>query len=397
MVRRGLILGLLLVAGCSSRPAPAPLDASFPGRDPRLRWDGAGNLHVVYVEDRAGGAAVRYRRLGAEPAGPFDVSPAGTVTAAGTESPPTLDILPDGTLVTGYPVTLPGKWKSEIRVQRSTDRGATWSPPVLLHPQPENPGSHSFLSSATVSGGSGGSGGSSGSVVFAWLDNRAGQMGVYAASTRDGKTFSPNQTVDAETCQCCGTELLAGKGGEVWLAYRDLEPENLRDFRVLKSQADPPRFDAGAKLSEDGWKINGCPETGVRFAQTADGALWAVWFTAGGTPGVYATVSHDGGASFAPRTLVSEPDKLARHPEIGVLPDGRVALLYEAGGSIVVRIRDGHGDWSAPRVVADKGSYPRLAAHAEKTVVAFTLRTEEGTSVRLLGRTFEEEPPSGQT
>jgi hypothetical protein len=387
-----LLLGLLALTGCrgvETSPPASNIDVSFPGRDPRLRWDAAGNLHVIYVEDRPGGAAVLYRRLGAEPAGPFNVSPSGTVTTAGTEFPPTLEVLPDGTLVAGYSVALPGKWKSEIRVQSSTDHGATWSEPRLIHP--ERSGSHSFLSSTVTS---------KGTAAFAWLDNRAGQMGVYASSTRDGRTFAPNQTVDDTTCQCCGTELLAGRGGEVWLAYRDLEPDHLRDFRVMRSRSDPPSFETGVKLSEDAWRVNGCPETGVRFAQAPDGALWAVWFTAGGVPGVYATVSRDGGASFATRTLVSEPERSARHPEIGVLPDGRIAVLYEAVGEggahpIVARIRDGQGGWGAPRTVADGGTYPRFAGDHGRTALAYTRRSGEQTSVVVVDGAVLEKRGSG--
>jgi len=343
-----------------------------------MRWDDAGNLHVVYVEEGPKGAAVLYRRLGAQPAGPFAVSPPGIVTTAGTETPPALEVLPDGTLVAGYPVALPGHWKSEIRVQRSTDHGATWSAPRLIHPQ--RSGSHSFLSSALTS---------TGTAAFAWLDNRAGHMGIYAASTRDGETFSPNRTVDAETCQCCGTELFAGRGGEVWLGYRDLEADNLRDFRVLRSRSDPPDFKDGAKLSSDGWKINGCPETGARFAQASDGTLWAAWFTAGGVPGVYVTSSSDGGASFATRTLLSDPNHLGRHPEIAALPDGRIVVLYETVGDggarpLVARIRDAAGTWGPPRTVASEGSYPRFVSSGDRTAVAITRRSEDSPSVVVM-------------
>ncbi|HEV2853771.1 MAG TPA: sialidase family protein [Thermoanaerobaculia bacterium] len=392
-LRLCLLLSLLLppLTGCRGEEAPSghaaqapapsasqPFPASFPGRDPNLRWDASGNLHLVYVEDRPGGPAVLYRRLGADAAGPFTVSPAGMAVVADTESPPTLEILPDGALVTGYPVALPGKWKSEIRVQRSADHGRTWSEPRLLHPRRD--GSYSFLSSTVTPAGT---------VAFAWLDNRAGHMGVYAASTRDGQVFSPNQTVDAETCQCCGTALLAGRGGEIWLAYRDLEPGNLRDFRVLRSPADPLELGDGVKLSEDGWRVNGCPETGARLAQAPDGTLWAAWFTAGGEAGVYATSSPDAGASFAPRALVSETGRPARHPEIGVLPDGRIAVLYETVASdgshpIVIRIRDRQGGWSAPRTVTDGGSYPRFAGDSTRTALAFTRRSGERTSVEVI-------------
>ena len=117
--------------------------------------------------------------------------------------------------------------------------------------------------------------------------------------------------------------MAAGRGGEVWLAYRDLEPDNLRDFRVLESHTDPPAFGPGAKLASDHWRVFGCPETGARLAQGPDGTLWGAWFTGGGVPGIYVTSSRDRGASFAERTLLSEPDRPGRHPEIGVLPDGR--------------------------------------------------------------------------
>jgi len=129
---------------------------------------------------------------------------------------------------------------------------------------------------------------------------------------------------------------------------------------VLRSRSDPPEFGNGVKLSEDGWKINGCPETGARFAQTPDGTLWAAWFTAGGVPGVYLTSSRDGGASFARRTLMSTPGRLARPPEIGALPDGRIVLLYESieeGGArpLVARVRAAAGEWGPPRSVASEG------------------------------------------
>jgi hypothetical protein len=56
----------------AAAPSPAAAEGislRFPGRDPMLRWDAAGNLHVLYVEEREGGGGVAYRRLGREPAG----------------------------------------------------------------------------------------------------------------------------------------------------------------------------------------------------------------------------------------------------------------------------------------------------------------------------------------
>jgi hypothetical protein len=376
-----ILFAVSALAGCGRGDVPpagkggSAVLASFPGRDPKLLGDRSGGLHVVYVENRPDGAAVVYRRLGARPAGPVTVSPPGLEIGTEQEVPPTLDRLPDGTLVTAYPVKLPGKWKSEIRVQRSTDGGATWEEPRLLH-APED-GAHSLLSSATSR---------SGSAVFAWLSKGDGAMGVRTASTRDGRVFTATATVDAKTCQCCGTELLAGRQGKMWLAYRDLEPEDVRDFRVLTAASDPPVFKDGVKLSDDRWQIRGCPETGARLAEAPDGALWAAWFTGGGESGVYVTSSRNGGASFAPRTFVTSPDRLGKHPEIGALPDGRIAVVYETTAesgdrSLQARVRGVDGAWAEPRTLVRGGIYPRFVLAGDHAALAFTCPSEKAPRV----------------
>lgn len=359
----------------AAAPRPAGLQAHFPGRDPKLRWDRAGNLHLIYVEDRPAGAAVVYRRLGPDPFGPADVTPPGLATSARTESPPLLEILADGRLLAAYVVPLPGKWQSALKVQTSADRGKSWSAPISLHG--EGKGAHSFLSAATTP---------EGEVTFAWLDSRSGHMGLYARSTRDGAAFSPERTLDPTTCQCCGTELLAGRGSDLWLVYRDLETGDVRDFRVLKSKASPPDFQAAGKLSDDRWAIQGCPETGARLAEGADGTLWAVWFTGGGQAGLYVSSSKDGGATFASRTPLTTLEQLGRHPAIGVLPDGRVAVLYQTTAEddstpVVARLRGADGSWGAARRLAPGGSYPRLAVEGERAAVALTCRSDERSEV----------------
>jgi hypothetical protein len=375
-----VLLNILFAAAAPAAALPS-FQAAFPGRDPALQWDAAGNLHVVYIEEQGEEAAVWYRRLGASPAGPVRVSPPGAKVNTSGNAPPVLAILRDGLLVTAYPVSLPGHWKSEIRVQRSTDRGVSWSAGILAHPP--SMGAHSYLSAAVTPAGL---------LTLAWLDNSSGHMGVQSATTSDGLTLSPRQTVDGSTCECCDTALLAGRGGSVWLAYRDLqqgEGEDVRDFRVVRSTA-PPLFDGGTKLSNDGWRLKGCPDTGARLAEAADGTLWAAWFTGGGQTGIYVTSSRDGGASFAPRTLVTPAKGLYRHPEIGALPGNRTAVVYEGvntegaypGHPRRARLRNPRtGAWSAARRVAPQGVFPRLAVAGERGALAFTCRAGQQTRV----------------
>ncbi len=369
-----LAAGGLLALGCGAGEdlaTPRGLQASFPGRDPSLRKEADGTLHVAYVEEGPGGPAVFYRRLGPRSAAPVRVSPAGLSVTAHGETPPALEVLPGGKLVVAYPVALPGKWKNEIRLQRSADGGAHWSHPELLHP--ERIGAHSFLSSAVTPGGE---------PVFAWLDDSTGRMGLRA---RWGAAAPV--TLDPEACECCGTALLAGRQGEVWLAYRDSE-DDVRDFRLLRAEGAGSGFDRGRKVSADGWKLQGCPHTGARLAQT-DGSLWAVWFTAGeGPAGIYAASSADGGATFSPRTLVAAAGQggMVRHPELGALPEGGLVVLYESAGegkqALLAQVRAPGADrWEPPRQVAPGGSYPRWAVAGNAATVAFTCWSGTGPQV----------------
>ena len=131
------------------------------------------------------------------------------------------------------------------------------------------------------------------------------------------------------------------------------------------------------------------------MTEDQDGKLWAAWFTAGGKegPGIYVTSSPDRGRSFASRSPLALGTTV-KHPEIGTLPDGRLAVIYEeARGThqILFRVRDPRsGAWSAAKTGAPQGAYPRLTTTPTKAAVAFTCRAEVGTRVVLADwRTFE--------
>jgi hypothetical protein len=357
--------------------AQAP-SARFPGRDPSLRWDPqAASLHVAYVEDAAGGPRIAYRRLGEEGLGPVTVSPAGAAVSSHAEVPPVVEALPGGTLLVAYTVSLPGKWKGEIHLQRSTDGGRRWSDPVVLHDDGGRGDSHSFVHVAL---------GGRGEAVFAWLDDRDGRQGLVVAETVDGRAVRANRVVDDRTCECCGTALLAGPGGRLWLAYRDLDERSMRDIALATSTDDGASFAEPTPVSADGWELAGCPHSGPRLAWADPDALWVSWFTGAG-PGVFAAVSRDGGRTFAPRELVAAPGagvSAVAHPEIAALPDGRVVVLYEAtrgDGGRGVEARTRHpsgGGWSDARPLASGAVYPRFARRGERAALGWTRHAAGG-------------------
>jgi hypothetical protein len=368
---------LLFYALLSFAASAQAVDLSFPGRDPSLAWDGEGRLHAVWVEPAGETNRVVYRRLDDPSGKPVAVTPPGISTSAHGEVPPLLEVLPGGVLVVAYPVPIPGKWQNEVHLQRSTDGGATWSKPVPFEAGGER-GSHNELASAVTPGGT---------LVLAWLDKREGSRGLRVARSRDGLRFEADRTVDTVTCECCGNEVLAGGRGQVWIAFRDAD-EGVRDFAVAMSRDEGKTFAAPRPLSKDGWKVEGCPHTGARLALGQTGDLWAAWFT-GADPGVYVARSTDGGATFSSRQRVAEPGEgkpAVAHPEIGALPDGRIAILYEAvrkdgTRDVEVRLRPKEGVWSAPTILASGAVYPRLAVREGNAVVAFTRKKGNGTEV----------------
>jgi hypothetical protein len=321
---------------------------------------------------------VLYRRLDAPASRPVAVSPPGASVSAHGEVPPLVAALPDGALVVAYTVSLPGKWQNEIRLQRSTDGGATWSAPVPLQAGGET-GSHSELAGAVTSGGS---------LLLAWIDGREGSRGLRTARSRDGLRFTAGRTLDGKTCECCGNAVLAGAGGDVWVAWRDATQQGERDMDVARSRDEGATFGSPRPLSADGWRIEACPHTGARLALAKDGSLWAAWFT-GAEPGIYTARSTDGGATFGPRQRIAGPAAgipSVAHPEIGVLPDGRIAVLYEAlraSGERVLeaRLRAPDDAWGPPVVVATSAVYPRLAVRDGRAALAFTRRRGNGTEV----------------
>ena len=240
-----------------------------------------------------------------------------------------------------------------------------------------------------------------GPLMFAWLESRNGVRGLRAARTPDGSRFEPDLAVDGKTCECCGTSLLAGHGGEVWLAYRDVSEGDVRDIHLAASREGGVTFEPPRPVSDDGWKLKGCPDRGPRLTQAPDGSLWTAWFT-GAQPGVYAAASRDGGATFEPRQpIVTLGGDLhnAMHPEIGVLPDGRIAILYEAfrdGGvhRVEARLKSSDGDWGNAVAVEPDAGAPRFAVRGKRAVVAFTRQKEEASEI--LVRDWERVFPSGE-
>jgi hypothetical protein len=127
-----------------------------------------------------------------------------------------------------------------------------------------------------------------------WLDHRelAKQDGEVAASHHDhaamasGKpdgvamaqksklfiasldgTLAPT-AVTGGVCYCCKTALATGANGSLYAAWRHVYPGNIRDIAFTVSRDGGRTYAAPARVSEDKWSIEGCPDDGPAWRST---------------------------------------------------------------------------------------------------------------------------------
>lgn len=133
-----------------------------------------------------------------------------------------------------------------------------------------------------------------------------------ARSDDGGATFGPSVLVDGSSCECCRPALGLAADGTLYLAWRDREEQPdggdpIRDMVVSRSTDRGETWDEPTPVYDDAWRVGQCPESGPALAVDRQGQLRVAWFTgkeAG--PGVYYASSSDGGRSFSlPVALVT--------------------------------------------------------------------------------------------
>src|SRR5690606_11613147 len=100
--------------------------------------------------------------------------------------------------------------------------------------------------------------------------------------------------VTSKACPCCRTSL-AVAGQDVYVAWRDVNDDNIRNIVVAHSADGGKTWSAPRAVHEDAWQIDGCPHAGPSLAVTADGRLHVAWYTGSPErPGIYHAVAREG-------------------------------------------------------------------------------------------------------
>lgn len=260
-----------------------------------------------------------------------------TVTVAGSlgcstspESMAKVAFKADGTIIALFGkrfTTEKNPYAGAICYTSSTDKGVSWSPAKYLHSDTAHHYGRSFFDIERTADGE---------LATAWLDGRYGKSikgsALFFARTKKGQGFDTELCLQKGTCECCRTELLSDDQGNLHLAYRSImmpslmHKEQVRDMAYLKSTDGGKHWSSPVTISDDQWKIDGCPHSGPTLAKTGN-ELNVGWFTAGGGPGLYFTHQQQE-TGFRTRMLVSAA---GRHPQMATSQGSVVAMVYEEG------------------------------------------------------------------
>ncbi|MCE3224602.1 MAG: uncharacterized protein K0S58_2782 [Nitrospira sp.] len=252
---------------------------------------------------------------------------------------------------------------TELRLSRSIDGGRTFLPSVLVN---DDSGviQHTFDALHRDA---------EGRLHLAWIDGRDGKKdpGTYVARSLDhGQTVAKNLKVDESTCVCCRTAVTSGPDGMVYVAWRKIFEENVRETVVARSTDHGDTFEPAVIVGHDRWVFPACPHRPASMGVDRQGRLYVVWYTEGTdeVPAVYIASSDDRGHTFSEkRKLNVAKNTFPDHPQIAVDQEGRLVVVWEEQApvkrDVVVSVSTDRGEtFSAPQKVNEKKSQTPVVA-----------------------------------
>lgn len=284
---------------------------------------------------------------------------------------------------------------TDLMFSRSLRFGRKFDKPVKVTDK-DKPSSNAFSMLAVAPNGD---------LYAAWLDARdpqhtaPGTSHVYMTrSTDKGATWSKNFAIANNVCPCCRPAITFGEGGEIFVAWRNVDAGDMRDMMLSVSTDGGTTFSKPVLMANDRWKISGCPHTGPQLVVKGK-RLYAAWHSDGDSTnaGIRVSWSDDNGKTFSKTVIASAGINDTNHPSLSLSEDGRLLLAFQG------REAAEKGGWGPVRgflvEVYDNGavSSPTLIPGSKKTVqfptvvagtvgrafVAWTESTDKGLQVML--------------
>jgi len=354
--------------------------ATTVGAAPMFALSPTGKRAVAWVSAPGGGTDGRlYVSTGGAPSELRDSL--GPIEPHG-EAPPKMAYGPDGTLYALYAVgkVVPGRRfpMSSLRLARSADDGRTWTMPVTIASDSAF-GTRNFHALHV---------GGDGSLYVAWLESNQGKSKTFLTRSTDaGATWTPPVLADTnQSCPCCRTAIATARDGTLYLAWRTVFPGNVREVVVARSDDHGATWAPPVRVHADNWVFDGCPHAGPSMQVDSAGTVHIAWWTGKeGSAGVFYTRSSDRGATFAePIALGTAEFSAPAHVQLALGSDRTIVAVWDDGTvktpKVVMRVSHDNGAAFGPAtLVSAEGraaTFPVLALAGKELTIAWSEQSQ---------------------
>jgi hypothetical protein len=273
-----------------------------------------------------------------------------------------------------------GTYDYNIKVTMSTNRGKTWTDPIVPH-RDGIKGEHGFVSFYNFGNQTG----------LIWLDAR-GMMGgdqghgtdamrLYASTINPDGELGSEIMLDNMVCECCPTAAVNTSLGPL-VAYRDRDNDETRNIRLAFVNDALP----SVHIHNDGWIIPGCPVNGPAMAANEEQVAIA-WYTApDNNSRVNVAFSRDGGRSFGSPIRIDNGSAIGRTDVVWISNETvLVSWLKEGKETSELILKsisvDNNQIENQMSFTIDSGrgsGYPKLAISGDYIFVTWTEPGEDG-------------------
>jgi len=214
------------------------------------------------------------------------------------------------------------RYTADVRFSYSADYGKSFSTPITVNNDHLLTG-HSFNELHVNDDGE---------VSIVWLDGRLsyqlrkqgkesnGSALYLAQSTYNkssGKFNFSNTQLANNTCVCCRIAIDINKDNQLAIFWRHIYGDNIREFALLTLDRSSQKQSEVKRISNDHWKINGCPHQGGGISIDKHNRYHLTWFNQGSKgKGIFYAFSDDQGKSTSTPLAIGNSTQQAAHPNI---------------------------------------------------------------------------------
>jgi len=351
------LVALVVAGGLITRPSPAAPDMTG---SPAVAASFAPDGRLWRVTPGMHDLKVDYSTdLGASFSPPVVIEPGRQRLRVDPEGAPQIAVDASGTIYVAW--NADAKRAQQTFVVTSRDNGRTFSAPL----SPEVPGTSPGLQLRPLLF----TNGDAADLYFLRPEAADASHGLLYRSEVAPQVTAPlaSARIAASTCECCRLAAARDKDGSVVVLSRMVFEGGIRDFGIVRVSATGQPSPV-IRVTDDDWRIDACPEHGGALAIARDGRYHLAWFTQGKKrQGLFYASSADRGATWSAPLRVGNETALAGHADVLAVGD-RVFLAWQQFDGtrtsvLAMTSADGGATWTSPKELASStaaSDYPRL-------------------------------------